>query len=150
IVPDAELGELPRRLDTLIVPGGSGQMQAGADAEAGDWVAQASAHAARAAAVCTGAFVGARAGVLDGRRAATRGAFAERLAGEHPAVTVDPEPIYVRDGDIWTSAGVTAGIDLSLALVEQDHDRDTALLIARHLVMFLRRPGSQAQFSATL
>jgi len=150
IVPDAELDDAPRCLDTLIVPGGSGQMQAGADAETVDWVAQASVRAARTASVCTGAFVLARAGVLDGRRATTHWAFADRLAREHPAVTVDPEPIYVRDGDVWTSAGVTAGIDLALALVEQDHDRDTALLIARHLVMFLRRPGSQAQFSATL
>jgi transcriptional regulator GlxA family with amidase domain len=72
------------------------------------------------------------------------------LARDHPAVEVDPEPIFVRDGDVWTSAGVTAGIDLALALVEQDHDRESALQIARQLVMFLRRPGNQAQFSATL
>jgi transcriptional regulator GlxA family with amidase domain len=100
--------------------------------------------------VCTGAFVLARAGLLDGRRATTHWASAELLAREHPAVEVDPAPIFVRDGDVWTSAGVTAGMDLALALVEQDLDRDAALTIARHLVLFLRRPGNQSQFSAAL
>jgi transcriptional regulator GlxA family with amidase domain len=150
ILPDAVLGDAPRQLDTLIVPGGSGQLEAAAEADTIEWIARTSARAARTASVCTGAFLLASAGVLDGRRATTHWAFASRLAREHPRVSVDPEPIYVRDGDVWTSAGVTAGIDLALAMVEQDHDRDAALLIARHLVMFLRRPGNQAQFSATL
>ncbi|HLH15465.1 MAG TPA: helix-turn-helix domain-containing protein, partial [Solirubrobacteraceae bacterium] len=102
------------------------------------------------ASVCTGAFVLAAAGLLDGRRASTHWAAASRLQREHPRVHVDPEPIFVRDGDVWTSAGVTAGMDLALALVEEDLGRELALTIARHLVLFLRRPGNQSQFSATL
>ncbi|HXP28117.1 MAG TPA: helix-turn-helix domain-containing protein, partial [Solirubrobacteraceae bacterium] len=104
----------------------------------------------RTASVCTGAFVLAAAGLLDGCRATTHWASAAALARLYPNVDVDPEPIFVRDGRIWTSAGVTAGMDLALALVERDHDRDAALTIARHLVLFLRRPGGQSQFSATL
>ncbi len=103
------------------------------------------------ASVCTGAFLLAAAGLLDGRRATTHwAAAAAELARRHPLVSVDPEPIFVRDGSVWTSAGVTAGMDLALALVEEDLDRDVALTIARHLVLFLRRPGNQSQFSATL
>ncbi len=150
LVPDAALGQTPRPLDTLIVPGGSGHDEASRDRRTLRWITDASARAGRTASVCTGAFLLARAGLLDGRRATTHWAHAARLAGEHPSVSVDAEPIYIRDGSIWTSAGVTAGIDLALALVEQDFDRDAALLIARQLVMFLRRPGNQAQFSATL
>jgi transcriptional regulator GlxA family with amidase domain len=108
------------------------------------------AAARRTAAVCTGAFLLARAGLLDGRNATTHWAAARELERTHPTVRVDPDPIYVRDGDVWTSAGVTAGMDLALALVEEDLDRDAALMIARHLVLFLRRPGNQSQFSATL
>jgi transcriptional regulator GlxA family with amidase domain len=92
----------------------------------------------------------AAAGLLDGRRATTHWASAAELAARYPAVDVDPEPIFLRDGPVWTSAGVTAGMDLALALVEEDLDRDAALQIARHLVLFLRRPGNQSQFSATL
>jgi transcriptional regulator GlxA family with amidase domain len=150
IVPDATLEQFGGAIDTLIVPGGSGQADLERDQATVRWIARSSARARRTASVCTGAFLLARAGLLDGRRATTHWAWARRLQREHPAVAVDPEPIFVRDGDVWTSAGVTAGIDLSLALVEDDTDRDTALQIARQLVMFLRRPGSQAQFSATL
>ena len=100
--------------------------------------------------MCTGAFLLARAGLLDGRRASTHWAYAARLARLYPQVRVDPDPIFVRDGDVWTSAGVTAGMDLALALVEEDLDRDAALQIARRLVLFLRRPGNQSQFSAAL
>ena len=100
--------------------------------------------------VCTGSFLLAAAGPLDGRRAATHWARAGRLASEHPSVTVDAEALFVRDGDIWTSAGVTAGIDLALALVEDDHGGDVAQMVARWLVMFLRRPGGQTQFSGPL
>jgi transcriptional regulator GlxA family with amidase domain len=92
----------------------------------------------------------ASAGLLDGRRATTHWASAAALAQAYPAIAVDPEPIFLRDGPIWTSAGVTAGMDLALALVEEDLDREAALTIARHLVLFLRRPGGQSQFSATL
>jgi transcriptional regulator GlxA family with amidase domain len=100
--------------------------------------------------VCTGAFLLAEAGLLAGRRATTHWAYCEALARRFPDVEVVPDPIHVRDGHIATSAGVTAGIDLALALVEEDLGRDAALLIARHLVVFLRRPGNQAQFSAQL
>ncbi len=106
--------------------------------------------ARRTAGVCTGAFLLAGAGLLAGRRATTHWASAQELALRHPDVEVDPEPIFLRDGPVWTSAGVTAGMDLALALVEEDLDRDAALQIARHLVLFLRRPGNQSQFSATL
>lgn len=150
IVPDAAVGAAAGRLDTLLVVGGEGRRGAVEDAALIEWIAAASHRARRTASVCTGAFLLARAGLLDGRRATTHWAAAQELAEAHPLVDVDPEPIFLRDGRVWTSAGVTAGIDLALALVEEDLDREAALLIARHLVMFLRRPGNQSQFSATL
>jgi transcriptional regulator GlxA family with amidase domain len=115
-----------------------------------DWLRRHGPQAQRIASVCTGAFLLARAGLLDGRRVTTHWAYADALARQFPAVHVDPEPIYVRDGSVITSAGVTAGIDLALALVEEDVGREAALDVARHLVVFLRRPGGQAQFSAQL
>jgi transcriptional regulator GlxA family with amidase domain len=150
LVPDAGLKHASAPIDTLIVAGGDGSRAACEDAELIAFIARASARARRTASVCTGAFPLARAGVLDGRRATTHWAAAEELARAFPRVRVDADPIYVRDGSVWTSAGVTAGIDLALALVEEDLDREAALTIARHLVMFLRRPGNQSQFSATL
>ena len=103
------------------------------------------------ASVCTGAFLLAEAGLLDGRRATTHWAALRRCSRErHPDVDVEPDPIFVRDGDVYTSAGVTAGMDLALALVEEDLGRDVALEIARWLVLFVKRPGGQAQFSAQL
>jgi transcriptional regulator GlxA family with amidase domain len=150
LTPNAGLGEVPARLDTLLVPGGHGSRQAIVDEQLVQWIGATASGARRTAAVCTGAFLLAKAGLLDGRRATTHWVSAERLASAFPAVHVDPDPIFLRDGNIWTSAGVTAGMDLSLALVEEDLDRDTALVIARHLVLFLRRPGNQSQFSATL
>lgn len=150
IVPDGSLTDAPDEIDTLIVPGGQGARAASADASLLAWVADSAARSTRTASVCTGAFVLAAARLLDGRRATTHWASAAALARLHPAVRVDPDPIFVRDGDVWTSAGVTAGMDLALALVEHDHDRDAALAIARRLVLFLRRPGGQSQFSATL
>jgi transcriptional regulator GlxA family with amidase domain len=150
IAPHAPLRNAPTNIDTLIVAGGNGCMEAADDSALIEWIAQTAATARRTVSVCTGAFLLARAGLLDGRRATTHWAAAAELARLHPAVRVDPEPIFVRDGPVWTSAGVTAGMDLALALVEEDLDRDTALRIARHLVLFLRRPGNQSQFSATL
>ncbi len=100
--------------------------------------------------MCTGALLLAEAGLLDGRRATTHWAECAALAERFPAIEVDPEPIFVRDGKVATSAGITSGIDLALALVEEDLGRDAALAIARHLVVFLRRPGNQTQFSAQL
>lgn len=146
----ASLRRAPAEIDTLIVAGGPGCRAAGEDRRLVDWIARRSARARRTASVCTGAFVLARAGLLSGRRVTTHWSAASALARLYPDVVVDAEPIYVRDGNIWTSAGVTAGMDLALALVEEDLDRDAALTIARHLVLFLRRPGSQAQFSAAL
>jgi transcriptional regulator GlxA family with amidase domain len=150
ISPDGALEDVPSAIDTLIVPGGSGARAASADAMLLDWVAATASRARRTASVCTGAFVLAAAGLLDGRRATTHWSAAAALARLYPDVDVDPEPIFVHDGPIWTSAGVTAGMDLALALVERDHDRQAALTIARQLVLFLRRPGNQSQFSATL
>jgi transcriptional regulator GlxA family with amidase domain len=150
LTPHARLADASRDIDTLIVAGGYGHEEAAADRTLIEWITRASATARRTASVCTGAFLLARAGLLDGRRATTHWASAEHLARLYPRVTVEPDPIFLRDGPIWTSAGVTAGMDLALALVEEDLDRDAALAIARHLVLFLRRPGNQSQFSATL
>jgi transcriptional regulator GlxA family with amidase domain len=150
LTPHARLADASRDIDTLIIAGGYGHEEAAAETTLIEWITRASATARRTASVCTGAFLLARAGLLDGRRATTHWASAEHLARLYPQVTVDPDPIFICDGPIWTSAGVTAGMDLALALVEEDLDRDAALAIARHLVLFLRRPGNQSQFSATL
>jgi transcriptional regulator GlxA family with amidase domain len=150
LVPECRLEEAEQPIDTLIVPGGKGSSTASGDRALVSWLAENAPRARRVASVCTGAFVLAAAGLLDGRRVTTHWASADRLAGQYPRVSVDPEPIYLRDGPIWTSAGVTAGMDLALALVEEDLDREAALTIARHLVLFLRRPGNQSQFSVTL
>jgi transcriptional regulator GlxA family with amidase domain len=137
-------------LDTLIVAGGGGVMRAAEDASLVEWLKLRAGAARRTASVCTGAFLLAAAGLLDHRRAATHWEYCDELSRRYPAVTVEPDPIFVHDGPLWTSAGVTAGIDLSLALVEEDLGRALALSVARHLVMFLKRPGGQAQFSAAL
>jgi len=150
VAPHAGVRHAPTPIDTLIVAGGDGHALASQDTQLVRWLANQSSKSRRTASVCTGAFLLAAAGVLDGRRATTHWFAAPQLQRQHPRVRVDPEPIFVRDGRIWTSAGVTAGMDLALALVEEDLDRDAALTIARHLVLFLRRPGNQSQFSATL
>ncbi|MFE1339257.1 GlxA family transcriptional regulator [Streptomyces sp. NPDC058733] len=147
LVPDEALAGVADP-HTLLVPGGRGTRDP--DPRLVDWLRHHGPRAGRLVSVCTGAILLARAGLLDGRRATTHWAYCDKLARDHPAVRVDPDPIYVRDGAVHTSAGVTSGIDLSLALVEEDLGRDTALAIARHLVVFLRRPGNQAQFSAQL
>lgn len=137
-------------LDTLMIAGGQGVQAAAADPVLVDWVRARGIRARRVASVCTGAFLLAASGLLDGRRAATHWSFCAELARRFPAVHVEPDPIFVRDGPVWSSAGVTAGIDLALALVEEDLGRVVALAVARYLVMFLKRPGGQAQFSAAL
>jgi transcriptional regulator GlxA family with amidase domain len=146
--PLAALGRKP--IDTLIVVGGIGSRAASEDAALVRWLARRAARARRVCSVCTGAFLLAAAGLLDGKRAATHWHAADELRRRFPRVVVDPEPIFLRDGKIWTSAGVTAGIDLALALVEEDLGRAAALTLARHLVVFLKRPGGQSQFSALL
>lgn len=137
-------------VDTLVVAGGQGVMRAAENRELVGWVRGHAEGARRVASVCTGAFLLGAAGLLNGRRAATHWEYCERLARRYPLVTVDPDPIFIHDGPVWTSAGVTAGIDLALALVEEDLGRPIALAVARHLVVFLKRPGGQAQFSTTL
>jgi transcriptional regulator GlxA family with amidase domain len=137
-------------LDTLLVAGGEGAEAAAENPVLVNWVRQRATRARRVASVCTGAFLLAAAGILDGRRAATHWKYCAALAQRFPAVRVEPDPIFVCDGTVWTSAGVTAGIDLALALVEEDLGRAVALGVARYLVVFLKRPGGQAQFSAAL
>ncbi|MDR5783705.1 helix-turn-helix domain-containing protein [Caballeronia sp. LZ065] len=136
--------------NTLIVAGGWGVHEAARDPQLVEWVGTRSMHARRTASVCTGAFLLAAAGLLDARRAVTHWTRCAELAARFPAVHVEADPIFIRDGDIWTSAGITAGIDLALALVEEDLGRAMALDVARHLVVFLKRPGGQAQFSTAL
>ncbi|MBW5486434.1 GlxA family transcriptional regulator [Streptomyces bambusae] len=149
LLPDGDLAEeVPGPDTTLVVPGG--QPRGDFDPRLTEWLRAYGGRAGRLVSVCTGGLLLAEAGLLDGRRATTHWAWCERMARQYPAVRVEPEPIYVRDGRVATSAGVTAGIDLALALVEEDLGRDAALTIARHLVVYLRRPGNQAQFSAQL
>ncbi|MCA9673634.1 MAG: helix-turn-helix domain-containing protein, partial [Myxococcales bacterium] len=145
----AGLGRI-RPLDTLIVAGGPGTRRAAGDPAIVAAIARAARRARRVASVCTGTFVLAAAGLLDGKRATTHWAYCDRLAAMFPAVRVERDPIFVHDGRLWTSAGVTAGMDLALALVEADHGREVALEVARHLVLFVRRAGGQSQFSAQL
>ncbi|MFF8914324.1 GlxA family transcriptional regulator [Streptomyces sp. NPDC015032] len=147
LVPDGSLADAEPP-HTLLVPGG--QSTGTPDPSLVDWLRAHAPQAERLVSVCTGALLLAAAGLLDGHRVTTHWTVCDHLARSYPAVEVDPDPIFVRDGRLATSAGVTAGIDLALALVEEDHGRDIALTIARHLVVFLRRPGNQAQFSAQL
>ncbi|MDX8536661.1 GlxA family transcriptional regulator [Mesorhizobium sp. M4B.F.Ca.ET.215.01.1.1] len=137
-------------IDTLIVPGGWGVNAACEDRELLQWVIGRSRDATRTASVCSGAFLLATAGLLDGRRAVTHWGRCAEFARRFPAVRLEPDPIFIRDGNVWTSAGVTAGIDLALSFVEADLGRRMALAVARQLVVFLKRPGGQAQFSQTL
>ena len=147
ITPDTDLGSAATP-HTLLVPGGQGTRAPHPELVA--WLRAADADTERTVSVCTGAILLAEAGLLDGRRATTHWNYSETFARRFPAVTVDPDPIFVRDGKYATSAGVTSGIDLALALVEEDLGRERSLAVARHLVVFLRRPGGQAQFSAQL
>lgn len=146
----AKLPRSPRGIDTIIVSGGEGTRALGPDHPVVLWLAAVAPHVRRVASVCTGALALAHAGLLDGRRATTHWAYCEALAAGFPEVRVEREPIYVRDEHVWTSAGVTAGMDLTLALVEDDVGPEVALTVARWLVLFLKRPGGQAQFSTGL
>ena len=137
-------------LDTLMIAGGIGTAAALENKALVRWVRGQMGKVRRIASVCTGAFVLAEAGLLKGHRATTHWGWCDKLHQRHPDIQIEPDSIFVREGSIATSAGVTAGMDLALALVEEDHGRDVALQVARELVMFLRRPGGQSQFSATL
>src|ERR1700742_2336921 len=137
------------QIDTVVLPGGAGVDDARRDANLMAWIKAVAGSARRVVTVCTGAFLAAEAGLLDGYRATTHWAFAERRAAEFPAIDVDADPIFVRtSGTVWTAAGVTAGIDLALSLVEDDHGTETAQTVARWMVLYLRRPGGQTQFAA--
>ncbi|MEU3368978.1 GlxA family transcriptional regulator [Streptomyces sp. NPDC006660] len=149
LMADASLKDAgPRKTDILLVPGGDGAHHP--DPGLLDWLRAHGPGADRLVSVCSGSLLLAEAGLLDGHRATTHWASCADMARRYPAVRVEADPIFVRDGRVATSAGVSAGIDLALALVEEDHGRGVALAVARILVVFLRRPGNQAQFSAQL
>jgi transcriptional regulator GlxA family with amidase domain len=144
----ADAASLP--IDTLVVVGGEGVRTAILEPVHVDWVRAMAARARRVASVCSGAFLLAAAGLLEGRRAVTHWSACEELSELFPQVRVEADPIFIRDDPIWTSAGVTAGVDLALALVEDDHGAEVARTIAKQLVVFVQRTGGQAQFSAQL
>jgi len=148
-VPDAGIGDAVEQCDTLIVAGPYGVPNPPSQAVA-QWLTDQARQSRRYGSTCTGAFLLAHAGLLAGRRATTHWEYAERLATDFPDIHVEPDHIFVRDGPVFSSAGVTAAIDLSFSLIEEDHGRALALWVARRLVVFLRRPGGQSQFSAAL
>ncbi|MGH8386462.1 MAG: GlxA family transcriptional regulator [Pseudomonas sp.] len=140
-----------RPIDTLIVPGSPNIIEAMNDSlDLITWLAQASTQAKRTASVCSGTFLLAQAGLLEGRRAATHWLMCDMLKQRYPSIEVDNDAIFVKQDSVWTSAGVTAGIDLALALIEEDCGREVALHAAREMVVFIKRPGGQAQFSQLL
>jgi transcriptional regulator GlxA family with amidase domain len=151
LVVDLPLRQLrPASVDTIIVGGGMRVEDALAIPGLADELRRLSRGARRTCSVCTGAFLLAGAGLLDGRTATTHWAFSGELARRHPKVRVEPDRIFVRDGRVITSAGVTAGLDLALALVEEDHGSELARTVARWMVMFMQRPGGQSQYSERL
>jgi transcriptional regulator GlxA family with amidase domain len=142
-------GQVTGRVDTLFIAAGAGT-RVPADPVLLAWLREMARQTRRVCSVCTGAFLLANAGLLNGRRATTHWRYVESFAQQYPAVSWDPQPIWVQDGNIYTSAGISAGMDLALALIEEDHGNALALAVARRMVIFLRRPGSQAQFSVAL
>lgn len=136
--------------DTVIVPGGSPSGRPAVPSDLVHWLARRASGTRRVCSICSGAFMLATAGLLDGRRATTHWRWARLLQEEHPTIRVEPDSIYINDGRMWTSAGVAAGIDLTLALIEQDYGHRVAIDAARRLVVFMKRPGGQAQFSVPL
>ena len=147
---DATVTTQRGRIDTLLIAGSPKIEDMAGDERLNRWLQRQSVRARRYGSVCTGAFVLGAAGLLDCKRVATHWNVAARLAADYPQASVEADAIYVQDGNLFTSAGVTAGMDLALAMVEQDHGRELALRVARELVMFLKRPGGQSQFSAHL
>lgn len=139
-----------RVVDTLLVTGGIGYLAAADNGPLLAWIVRQNRTAERIGSICTGAFVLAAAGLLDGESATTHWGYCDKLSAFCPATSVEPDAIFVRSGDIYTSAGVTAGMDLALAMVEDDWGRDVALAVARELVLFLKRPGGQSQYSTFL
>ncbi|MGE5177750.1 MAG: GlxA family transcriptional regulator [Bacteroidota bacterium] len=147
---DHGFGDVGSGIDTLLIAGGKGTAAFARDRKLLAWIRRQSRSVRRLASVCTGTFFLAEAGLLHGLRATTHWGSCGELARRFPDVQVEPDTLFIREGRVYTAAGVTAGMDLALALVEEDHGRDVALAVARELVMFLRRPGGQAQFSAQL
>lgn len=150
LLPEHALGDCRGPIDTLVVAGGPGTRAAQHDEALLAWLRDAAGRSRRVTAVCTGALLLAAAGLLDGRRATTHWSLCATLARRFPAIEVDADRIYVRDGRFWTSAGVTAGMDLALALVDDDHGSELTLAVARQLVLYTRRAGGQSQFSVQL
>jgi transcriptional regulator GlxA family with amidase domain len=150
LLPDIAMNKIAGNIDTLLVAGGQGAIRASQDPSIVKCVRKAAAHVRRLCSVCTGAFILAEAGLLDGRSATTHWRSCQLLAERYPSITVHKDPIFVRDANVFTSAGVTAGIDLALALVEEDFGRAIALEVARNMVMFLKRPGGQSQYSTQM
>lgn len=148
-VPDASVRQAREPSDTLIVVGPYG-VPGPPSEQVTQWLRDQARQARRYGSTCTGAFLLAHAGLLSGRRATTHWQYAERLAAAYPDISVEPDCIFVRDGQVFSSAGVTAAIDLTFSLIEEDHGRALALWVARRLVVFLKRPGGQSQFSPTL
>jgi transcriptional regulator GlxA family with amidase domain len=147
--PHATLRDAPA-LDTLIVPGGRGLREPATNARVAEWIAHHADRTRRIATVCTGVYGLAPTGLLDGRRVATHWRFADAVADRFPALRVDGNALFVRDGRFYTSGGITAGIDLALALIEEDHGPQLALAVARELVVYLKRSGGQEQYSEPL
>jgi transcriptional regulator GlxA family with amidase domain len=150
IVAQKSFRQVRGDIDTLLIAGGGAVEDDRTGVELVRWISRVAGKVRRIGSVCTGAMLLARSGLLDGRRATTHWKWCEMLAKKYPRVDVDPDPIFIRDGNVYTSAGVTAGMDLALALVEEDHGSRLALEVARDLVLYLRRPGGQSQFSAAL
>jgi transcriptional regulator GlxA family with amidase domain len=150
IIPNCALADLEGPIDTLLVAGGHGYVAAFRDQALTDWLRETAPRARRHGSICTGAFPLAASGLLDGKRATTHWNLASSFAREFPSTRLEVDSIFVRDGQTYTSAGISAGIDLALALIEEDHGRTLALRVARSLVVFLKRPGGQSQFSTHL
>jgi transcriptional regulator GlxA family with amidase domain len=147
-VPVSSLDGVP--IDTLLIAGGHGSEAAGDAEEIVCWLHAVRARVRRIGSICTGAFVLAAAGLAEGKRVATHWAYCDRLQGLHPGINVERDAIFVEDNGLWSSAGISSGVDLALAMVEQDYGRELALMVARRLVVFLKRSGGQSQFSMPL
>jgi transcriptional regulator GlxA family with amidase domain len=148
-MPTCAMADLPLPVDTLMVSGGM-RPHDWITQDTTDWLRMAAPQTRRFGSICTGAFLLGAAGLLDGRRVTTHWASCEDLAQRHPAAKVEVDPIFIREGGFFSTAGISAGIDLALALVEEDHGREFALHIARYLVLYLKRSGGQAQYSTHL
>ena len=150
IAPSIAVADIKEPIDTLLVSGGFGQAEASSDDRLLGWLRTGKLHARRCGSICTGAFILAAAGLLEGKRATTHWAMAGELSRRYPRVSVEADRIFVRDGNVYTSAGVTSGIDLAISMIEEDHGRMLALRVARSLVVYLKRPSGQSQFSNLL